>query len=101
MINFIYYEDYSCFMAKTISVNEYVYAELASISGELTSLARKPISMGMTLLVALKVFRDWLGQPQIRNNLRKLFETTEVVSPEAFDVGWEKAFQEISGGTKK
>ncbi|MEW6069013.1 MAG: hypothetical protein AB1485_00180 [Candidatus Thermoplasmatota archaeon] len=82
-------------MAKTISVNEYVYAQIASLTGEITMLAKKPFAMGATILLGMLLLRKWLAEPGGKEAAKEAFSKAEILSPEEFDRQWEALFAKI------
>jgi hypothetical protein len=76
-------------MAKTISLPEVIFEDLASVSEELASLARKPISPAMTISLLIAVYRAHLSEPCARDAFRQRIRTLDFMSPEAFDKAWD------------
>ena len=82
-------------MAKTVSLNEFTYSKLAAMSGDLTSIARKPVSLGMTMHVALIVLEVALEyEPELTKTLKDAFRTS--MSPEEFDKHWDRLYKSIT-----
>ena len=78
-------------MAKTVSLPEVVYEDLASISEELVSIAKKPISHAMTVSLLIAVYRAHLSEPCARDAFRQKIATSDFMSPEAFEKAWDSS----------
>jgi hypothetical protein len=76
-------------MTKVVDLPEVIYEDLASISDDLTSLARKPISPAMTISLLIAVYRAHVGEPCARDAFRQRIATSDFVSPEAFEKEWD------------
>jgi hypothetical protein len=76
-------------LAKTISLPEVIYEDLTSISEELVSIARKPISSAMTISLLIAVYRAHLSEPCARDAFRQKIATSDFISPEAFERAWD------------
>jgi hypothetical protein len=83
-------------LAKTISLPEVVYEDLASITEELVSLARKPISHAMTISLLIAVYRAHLSEPCARDAFRQRIATSDFMSPEAFEKAWDSPPSKIT-----
>lgn len=90
-------------MTKTVSLNDYTYSELAVLSGKLSMIAKRPISLGMTISLAATVFDEVLKIPGIEQLLEKKFSETsaKMLTPEEFDIHWDKFFKVITGEKQK
>jgi hypothetical protein len=76
-------------MAKTISLPEVIYEDLGSISEELVSIARKPISPAMTISLLIAVYHAHLSEPCARDAFRQRIATSDFMSPEDFEKAWD------------
>jgi hypothetical protein len=83
-------------LAKTINLPEVVYEDLASITEELVSLARKPISHAMTISLLIAVYRAHLSEPCARDAFRQRIATSDFMSPEAFEKAWDSPPSKIT-----
>lgn len=81
-------------MAKTVSLNEFTYTKLASLSGELTALAKKPVSLGMTVHLAVISFEAVMFAPGVKGLWEKILP--KVTSPEDFDKQWDAFYKLIT-----
>jgi hypothetical protein len=59
--------DEGCKLTKVVNLPEIIYGDLASISDDLTSLARKPISPAMTISLLISVYRAYVSEPCARD----------------------------------
>ena len=76
-------------MTKVVDLPEVIYEDLASISDDLTSLARKPISPAMTISLLIEVYRAYVSEPCARDAIRQKIAISEFMSPEAFEKEWD------------
>ena len=70
---------------KAVELPEAIYLDLMSISNDLTSLARKPISPAMTISLLIAVYRAYVSEPCARDAFRQKIATSDFMSPEEFD----------------
>jgi hypothetical protein len=84
-------------MAKTVSINDYTYSKLAVLAGRFSIMAEKPISLGMTIDMALDWVENILKLPGMEENLKKQFSESEsIATPEEFEAAWDEFFQSIT-----
>ena len=76
-------------MAKTISLPEVVSEDLASVSEELTSVAKKPISPAMTISLLIAVYRAHMSEPCARDAFMQRIATSDFLSPDEFEKTWD------------
>jgi hypothetical protein len=76
-------------MTKAVNLPELIYEDLASISKDLTSLARKPFSPAMTISLLIEVYRAYVSEPCARDAFRQRIATSDFMSPEAFEKEWD------------
>ena len=76
-------------MVKSISLPEVVSEDLASVSEELTSVARKPISPAMTISLLIAVYRAHLNEPCARDAFMQRIATSDFLSPDEFEKTWD------------
>ncbi len=70
---------------KAVDLPEAVYAELALISRELTSVAGKPVSLAMATSLLISVYRAHLREPCARDAFYQKLASSDIISPEEFD----------------
>lgn len=76
-------------MVKTISLPEIVSEDLASVSEELASVARKPISPAMTISLLIAVYRAHLSEPCARDAFMQKIAASHFMSPDEFEKVWD------------
>jgi hypothetical protein len=76
-------------MAKTVSLPEVIFEDLASVSEELASMARKPTSSAMTISMLIAVYRAHLSEPCARDAFRQRMRTLDFMSPKTFEKAWD------------
>ena len=76
-------------MVKSISLPEVVSEDLASVSEELTSVAKKPISPAMTISLLIAVYRAHLNEPCARDAFMQKIATSDFLSPHEFEEAWD------------
>ena len=86
-------------MTKTVSLNDMTYSQLAVLAGRLSMIAKRPISLGMTVAAATSVFDSLLRFPIVEELLEKKFSEipTGIMAPEEFDLRWDQFFKVITG----
>jgi len=77
-------------MSKTLSLPDVVYEDVNTISKELTSMAGKPISLGMTVYLLTEVYRAHLHEPCARDLFRHKLASSDIMSPEEFEQYWNR-----------
>ena len=76
-------------MTKVVNLPEVIYEDLISISEDLTSLARKPISPAMTISLLIAVYRAYVSDACARDAFRQRIATSDFISPEDFEKEWD------------
>jgi hypothetical protein len=77
-------------MAKTVCLPETIYADLASISDELTLMAKKPISLSMAVHLIMEVYRAHMNNPCALDAFSQQLASLDILSPEEFDKVWDE-----------
>ncbi len=77
-------------MAKTVNLPEAVYADLVSISEELTLIAKKPISLSMTVQLLGAVYNAYMNNPCTRDAFSQQLANSNMLTPEEFDKMWDE-----------
>jgi hypothetical protein len=80
-------------MTKAINLPELVYRELACITEDLTSLAKKTFSPAMTISLLIEVYRAYVNEPCARDAFRQRIATSDFMSPETFEKEWDIPLQ--------
>ena len=76
-------------MAKNVSLPEAVYADLVDISEELTLMAKKPISLSMTVQLITEVYRAHMSNQCALDAFSMQLANQNIMSPEEFDKVWD------------
>jgi hypothetical protein len=76
-------------MTQAVNLPEVIYEDLASISDDLSSLARKPISIAMTITLLIEVYRAYTKEPCARDAFRQKIATSDFMTPKAFEKKWD------------
>jgi len=86
-------------MTKTISLNDYAYSEVAVLAGKLSILAKKPVSLGMTIQLATGIFGKILENPETKKSVGEAFSEIfdKMLTPEEFELSWDKFYEMITG----
>jgi hypothetical protein len=77
-------------LTKTINLPERVHTDLAAVSEELTLMAKKPISISMTLSLLMDVYRAHMNNPCALDMFSQQLRNSDVLSPEDFDKIWDE-----------
>ena len=76
-------------MAKTVSLPEAVYADLVSISEELTLMSKKSISLSMAVHILTEVYRAHMNNQCALDAFSLQLANLNIMSPEEFDKVWD------------
>ncbi len=76
-------------MVTKINLPYVVNQDLASISQELASIAKKPISPAMTISLLIAVYRAHLSEPCARDAFMQRIATSDFMSPDEFEKAWD------------
>ncbi len=77
-------------MTKTVNLPETVYADLVSISEELTLMAKKPISLSMAVHLLGEVYHAYMNNPCASDAFSQQLASLKIMSPEEFDKVWDE-----------
>ena len=77
-------------MPKTLSLPNEVYEDLDKSAEELSSIAKKPMSLSMTIYLLTAVFRAHMAEPCARDAFRQRLACSEIIPPEEFEVALDK-----------
>jgi hypothetical protein len=76
-------------LVKTLNLPDIICSDLVSVSGELTSMARKPVSTAMAISILIAVYRAHMSEPCARDALRQRLSSAEIMPPEEFERVWD------------
>ena len=88
-------------MTKTVNLPETIYADLVSISEELTLIAKKPISLSMAVHLLSVVYNAYMNNPCTRDVFSQQLASLEIISPEEFDKVWDEVPTKPQAKTEK
>lgn len=76
-------------MAKTLNLPLRVYEDLTRVSEELSFMAKKPISLSMTVDLLMEIYRAHLSNPCTLDMFSQQMRSLDLMSPEEFDKYWD------------
>jgi hypothetical protein len=88
-------------LPRSVDLPDTVYQDLASVSEELSEMARKPVSLSMTVYLLTAVYRAHLNDPCARDAFRHKMANSNIMSPEEFEKAWDITQPEKSKHGKK
>jgi hypothetical protein len=88
-------------MAKTVSLPNAVYEDLAAVTEELALMAKKPVSMSMAVYLLTAVYRAHVSEPCARDAFRQKLVYSDLMSPEEFEKECDGAPQKEQEKRKK
>jgi hypothetical protein len=77
-------------MAKNVSLPEKIHEDLITVSEELTLMAKKPISVSMTVNLLMEVYRAHLNNPCALDAFSQQLQNSNLLTPEEFDDMWDE-----------
>jgi len=84
-------------MSKSINVNDFIYAKLVSVAGEMTMMSGKPISLGLSIALCLSVFETVTEKwPNAKNELAQELKKVDSKDLTKLDEAWDRIYQEIT-----
>lgn len=86
-----------------MSLNDLTYSELAVLAGRLSMMAKRPISLGMTITLTTIIFEKLLTIPALEEQWKKMFSkiSPTMLTPQEFDKHWDELYEVITGEKKK
>jgi len=76
-------------MVKRINLPGIISKDLALVSEELSSVAKKPISEAMTISLLIAVYRAHMSEPCARDAFLQKIATSNFMSPDEFEKAWD------------
>jgi hypothetical protein len=76
-------------MTRMVRLPDSVYQDLVSVSEELSDMARKPVSLSMTVYLLTAVYRAHLNDPCARDAFRQKLANSDIMSPAEFEKAWD------------
>jgi hypothetical protein len=80
-------------MAKTINLPEKIHEDLVAISEELTLMAKKPVSVSMTVNLLMEIYRAHMNNPCALDAFSQQMRNLDILSPEEFDNMWDETLE--------
>ena len=81
-------------MVKTVNLPMRVHEDLTKVSEELSFMAKKPISISMTVDLLMEVYRAHLNNPCALDTFSQQLRSLNLMSPEEFDKYWDEPSEE-------
>ncbi len=81
-------------MAQTLNLPLRVHEELIKVSEELSLMAKKPISLSMTVDLLMEIYRAHLSNPCVLDTFSQQLRNLNLMSPEEFDRHWDEPARE-------
>jgi len=76
-------------LAKTLNLPLRVYEDLIHVSEELSFMAKKPISLSMTVDLLMEIYRAHLSNPCALDTFSQQMRSLDLMLPEEFDKYWD------------
>lgn len=76
-------------MVNSIDLPLRVYEDLVKVSEELSLMAKKPVSLSMSIDLLMEVYRAYLNNPCALDAFSQRLANVNLMSPEEFDKYWD------------
>ena len=77
-------------MVKPLNLPLRVYEDLVKVSEELSLMARKPISLSMTVDLLMEIYRAHLNNPCALDSFSQQIKSLNIMAPNEFDKYWDE-----------
>ena len=77
-------------MVKPLNLPLRVYEDLVKVSDELSLMAKKPISLSMTVDLLMEIYRAHLNNPCALDSFSQQIKSLNIMAPEEFDRYWDE-----------
>jgi len=77
-------------MVKPLNLPLRVYEDLHQVSEELTLMAKKPVSMSMTIDLLIGIYRANLSNPCALDAFSQQLRASNMMSPQEYDKYWDE-----------
>ncbi|HSQ48743.1 MAG TPA: hypothetical protein VLL96_03565 [Candidatus Deferrimicrobiaceae bacterium] len=77
-------------MAKALHLPLRVFEDLTKVSEELSLMAKKPISLSMTVDLLMEIYRAHLNNPCALDSFSQQIKSLNIMAPEEFDKYWDE-----------
>jgi hypothetical protein len=81
-------------MAKTLNLPLRIHEDLIKVSEELSLMAKKPISLSMTVDLLMEIYRAHLSNPCALDTFSQQLRNLNLMAPEEFDRYWDEPAKE-------
>lgn len=81
-------------MANTLKLPLRIHEDLIKVSEELSLMAKKPISLSMTIDLLMEIYRAHLSNPCALDMVSQQLRNPNLMSPEEFDRYWDEPIRE-------
>jgi hypothetical protein len=75
---------------KSIDLPEKIHSDLLDVSQELSLMAKKTVSVPMTVSLLIEVYRAHLSNPCALDSFSMQLRNSNILSPEEFDKMWDE-----------
>ena len=77
-------------MVKIVNLPDKIFDDLAKVAGELTFMAKKPISQSMAINLLIEVYHAHLNNRCALDSFSQQLASLDIMSPEEFDRYWDE-----------
>ena len=88
-------------VAKTLSLPDKIYDDLAKTAEELSFMAKKPISQSMAVNLLIEVYHAHLNNRCALDAFSQQLQSLDIMAPEEFDKYWDETAKPQTGEQKK
>jgi hypothetical protein len=75
---------------KSLDLPEKIHSDLLAVSQELSLMAKKTVSVPMTVSLLIEVYRAHLSNPCALDGFSMQLRNSNILSPEEFDKMWDE-----------
>ena len=75
-------------MTKNLKLPDVIYSDLLISSEELSHMAKKPVSLPMTISILNAIYHAHISEPCARDALCQRLSNTKIMSPDEFNKYW-------------
>jgi hypothetical protein len=88
-------------MVKPLNLPLRVYEDLAKVSDELSLMAKKPISLSMTVDLLMEIYRAHFNNPCALDSFSQQIKSLNIMAPAEFDKYWDEPLETHPAKNKK
>jgi hypothetical protein len=86
---------------KSLDLPEKIHSDLLDVSQELSLMAKKTVSVPMTVSLLIEVYRAHLSNPCALDGFSLQLRNSDILSPEEFDKMWDETAKTKTKRQKK